>query len=220
MTEAPIERLESSLRTSSLVTAIFDRWSDILLPDCWLVAGVVAQTVWNLAHRRAAEADVKDVDLVYFDGADQSADAERGNEARIRGLFADLSTVFDVKNQARVHFWHEAKFGYAITPYGSVEAAIASFPTTATAVGVRPRGSGIEVCAPFGLSDLLGMVVRPNKTQITRPIYEAKIARWRPCWPSLKVLEWDASTPVLSVSEGLKPDRPRRPRAFPGTREA
>jgi hypothetical protein len=34
-----------------------------------------------------------------------------------------------------------------------------------------------ECCAPFGLDDLFGLVVRPNKRQITRAIYEAKVER-------------------------------------------
>ena len=32
----------------------------------------------------------------------------------------------DVKNEARVHLWYEARFGAAIPPYQSAEAAIAT----------------------------------------------------------------------------------------------
>lgn len=40
---------------------------------------------------------------------------------------------------------------------------------TATAIGVHHRISEeFECCAPFGLDDLFGLVVRPNKRQITR----------------------------------------------------
>src|ERR1700730_3374080 len=38
---------------------------------------------------------------------------------------------------ARVHLWYEDRFGYALKPYLSSADAIATFPTTATAVGVR-----------------------------------------------------------------------------------
>jgi hypothetical protein len=41
-------------------------------------------------------------------------------------------------------------------------------------VGIRGE---FECCAPFGLDDLFGLVVRPNKRQITRAIYEAKVER-------------------------------------------
>ena len=119
------------------------------------------------------------------------AESEAENEARIKDLFSDLGVAVDVKNEARVHLWYPAKFGHPIAPYGSAEEAIATFPTTSTAVGVRPRGSQLDICAPFGLDDLLGLVVRPNKAQITRAIYEAKVARWRLCWPNLKICDWE-----------------------------
>ena len=83
-----------------------------------------------------------------------------------------------------------ASFGYAIEPYTSTEAAIRTWPTTATAVGVRMTRGVPFVFAPFGLQDLFGLVVRANRVQITRAIYERKVARWTRCWPSLTVLPW------------------------------
>jgi uncharacterized protein len=76
-----------------------------------------------------------------------------------------------------VHLWYEERFGYAIKPYPCCADAIATFPTTATAIGVRWLRGKFECCAPFGFDDLFGLVVRPNKTQITRGIYEAKVER-------------------------------------------
>ena len=64
------------------------------------------------------------------------------------------------------------------------------FPTTATAIGIQPGASGLSIAAPYGLSDLFGLIVRPNKVQITRAIYEAKVARWRSFWPGLTVIDW------------------------------
>lgn len=183
--------MAAALASSALLAPVLRRWLDIELPNAWLAAGAVAQTVWNVAHRFPPEANIRDIDLIYFDADDLSTESEARHEARIRGLFADLGVAADVKNEARVHLWYPAKFGYSIAPYGSAEEAIATFPTTSTAVGVRPHGSRLDVCAPFGLDDLLGLVVRPNKAQITRAIYEAKIARWRLCWPKLKIYGWD-----------------------------
>jgi len=36
----------------------------------------------------------------------------------------------------------------------------------------------------------LSCTVRPNKAQITQEIYEAKVARWRSCWPALTITDW------------------------------
>jgi hypothetical protein len=49
--------------------------------------------------------------------------------------------------------------------------------------------------APFGLDDLFGLVVRPNKRQITRAIYKAKVDRWRSIWPWLTFLPWEEMIP-------------------------
>jgi hypothetical protein len=191
MTVAQAERLTAVLASSALLAPVLRRWPDIRLPNGWLAAGAVAQTIWNVAHEYPLEANIRDIDLIYFDADDLSTEAEAANEARIRCLFADLGVAIDVKNEARVHLWYPAKFGYSIAPYRSAEEAIATFPTTSTAVGVRPYGPLLDICAPFGLDDLLGMIVRPNKTQITRAIYEGKVARWRLYWPDLKIHDWD-----------------------------
>ena len=106
-------------------------------------------------------------------------------------LFADLGLWLDVKNEARVHLWYAEKFGTALAPYVSTEDAITTFPTTATAVGVQPGANGLRVFSPYGLSDLLDLIVRPNKKQITRPIYDAKVEKWRARWPGLRVVDWD-----------------------------
>lgn len=183
--------MAAALASSALLSPVLRRWVDIEFPNAWLAAGAVAQTVWNVAHRFPPEANIRDIDLIYFDADDLSIESEARNEARIRALFAGLGVAVDVKNEARVHLWYPAKFGYSIAPYGSAEEAVATFPTTSTAVGVRPHGAQLDICAPFGLDILFGLVVRPNKAQITRAIYEAKVARWRLHWPELKICDWD-----------------------------
>jgi hypothetical protein len=40
------------------------------------------------------------------------------------------------------------------------------------------------------LTDLLGMVVRPNKARVTRDIYEEKASRWAARWPGLQIVPW------------------------------
>jgi uncharacterized protein len=187
-----IEHLEAALQQNRSLWEILSRFDEIALPDAWLVAGAVAQTVWNLSLGRPAELGIKDVDIVYFDAADLSAEAEAAQERRLRRQFDALPIQLDVKNEARVHLWYQRTFRYAIPPYASTEAAIDTFPTTATSIGVR-RTNRFECYAPFGLDDLFSLVVRPNKAQVTEAIYEAKLARWREQWPQLTFLAWDAT---------------------------
>ena len=178
------------LARSAIVATVVDRWSEIALPDCWLVAGRLAQTVWNDAFGLPATHGISDVDLVYFDGGDLSEETEANHATRLRTLFADLGLWIDVKNEARVHLWYAETFGNVLAPYVSTEDAITTFPTTATAVGVQPRAGGLHVFAPYGLSDLLGLIVRPNKKQITQAVYDAKVKKWQARWPDLRIVAW------------------------------
>jgi len=188
--DALAARLRSIVAASPLLTSILNRWGDVGLPNAWLSGSVIAQTAWNAAFGRSPEYGLADIDIVYFDPADLSEEGEARQADRIRALFSDLPLWIDAKNEARVHLWYEAKFGYAITPYRSSEHAISTFPTTAGAVGIRPSIAGLSIIAPFGLSDLVNCTVRPNKVQITQAIYEAKVSRWRRCWPELTIMEW------------------------------
>ena len=184
-------RLERVIMASPVLEPIIRRWAEISLPDCWLVAGAIVQTVWNDAFGFDPRHGVKDLDLVYFDDTDLAEDTEAGHAARIGALFAGLGVHVDVKNEARVHLWYARNFGFEIPPYTSSYHAISTFPATTTAIGVQPSPDGMRIAAPFGVSDLFALIVRPNKVQITRAVYEAKVARWRPLWPALKIVDWE-----------------------------
>ncbi|EKU72327.1 nucleotidyltransferase family protein [Sphingobium yanoikuyae] len=173
-----------------ILSGIMKAWLQLALPDCWLSGSAIAQARWNEAFGLPATHGIADVDLVYFDASDLSEEAENEHAARIARIFPDMPVRIDLKNQARVHLWYEARFGYAIEPYRSAAQAIATFPTTSAAIGVRPSASGIEMIAPFGLADLLAPVVRPNRAQITQAIYETKLARWKSLWPDLQAAQW------------------------------
>lgn len=160
------------------------------LPDWYFGAGGVAQTVWNLRHGFEPAAGIKDYDLVYFDPSDLSLESERQIEEEVARRLSDHGVALDVKNEARVHLWYAERFGRHLDPYRSTEDAIATWPTTASSVGVRQDGAGFVVCAPFGLADLFALVARPNKTLVTRDVYEEKTARWALRWPRLQVIPW------------------------------
>lgn len=179
--------LESTLRANPVCAAILDGAGALGLPSWYLGAGAVAQTVWNRAHGRIPGADIADYDLVYFDPNDLSEESENAAE---RAACAAFGARMDVTNEARVHLWYERKFGVSLEPYASAEAAIATWPTTATSIGVTVRDGQFELYAPFGTDDLWALIVRPNKTLVTRTVYEAKVARWSGIWPRLTIIPW------------------------------
>ena len=57
----------------------------------------------------------------------------------------------------------EEKFGIPCPPHESTEAAIGTFEATTVCLGVRAEPGGRwPVYAPYGLSNVFNLVVRPN----------------------------------------------------------
>jgi uncharacterized protein len=151
----------------------------------YLGAGCIAQTVWNELHSFPSEKYIKDYDLVYFDDSDLSYEAENAFIQQGTSLFKGLGVKVEIRNQARVHLWYQNRFGKPLEyldssgkgndVYMSVEDAISTWPTTATSIGVRfAEGKKFNVYAPFGLDDLLNMIVRPNKRGVPEEVYLEK----------------------------------------------
>jgi len=182
--------LERAVRENRLAVAVLKRIQELDLPDWYLGAGAVAQTVWNQLHGLEPSHGVKDYDLVYFDPTDVGEAADRTVERRATERFADLDVRLDVTNEARVHLWYHERFGHSIPPYRSSEQAISTWPTTASSIGVRLEGARFVVCAPFGLHDLFAMIVRPNKAIIDKSVYDEKAQRWASRWPRLTIMPW------------------------------
>lgn len=200
-----MNRLDDAVAASPLLGRLLDGLTALGLPDAWLVAGVIAQTVWNQATGRPERHGISDVDIAFFDPGRLDADVELAAEARASRLFGDLGLRFDIKNQARVHLWYPARFGRVIAPHPSVAAAVATYPTTATAIAVRRQDARMEIVAPFGLDDLFALVVRPNRRLVDAAVYRAKASRWQARWPELTVLPWDpppASPPASRARAG------------------
>lgn len=190
--QSQIEHLTDFFRANEKVWYVIENAHKLKLPNWYIGAGCLVQTIWNIQSGFAPEQSIKDIDLIYFDNSDFSKEKERQEENRVRDFFNDVSIEIDVKNQARVHLWYEQKFGYSISPYMSSEAAINTWPTTATSIAVRLQpGETMKVYAPYGLNDVYGLIARANKTQITKDIYETKTDRWKKCWPRLTVIPWE-----------------------------
>jgi hypothetical protein len=91
-------------------------------------------------------------------------EAENAIIGRVAAAFDEpVRCMVQVRNQARVHLWFERKFGEPYTHLSSTAEALERFASPLFAVGVRlePDG-GLQVEAPFGLSDLFSLRLRPN----------------------------------------------------------
>lgn len=187
-----ISSLPDFIKANESVWHVVTKLHQLYLPNWYVGAGCLVQTVWNIQSGFAPNSRIKDIDLIYFDSRDLSEEGEAKQERRVRDFFRDVPIEIDVKNQARVHLWYEQKFGYSIKPYTSSESAINTWPTNATSIAMRHEVDGtITIYAPYGLNDVYGLIARANKTQITEEIYLAKTTRWEKCWPRLTVIPWD-----------------------------
>lgn len=187
---AQVEEFVRVVRLNPVVDRILERLPDLALPDCWLAAGCLFQTVWNVRSGRDPQAGILDHDVNYHDASDLSWEAEDGAIRRAAEVFGDVGGRVEVRNEARVHLWYEQKFGVACPPYRSTAHAVSTFPNCSSAVAVRPGPDGLEVLAPYGLRDLFAMVTRPNPVLAPAGVYAAKTARWQREWPALTVLPW------------------------------
>ncbi|MFA6587754.1 MAG: nucleotidyltransferase family protein [Patescibacteria group bacterium] len=180
------------LEKNQSIQFILAHAQELNMPDWYLGAGCISQTIWNIKSGFDPENGIKDYDLVYYDATDTSYEAEDKYIQKGKVLFKEIPVLVEIVNEARVYLWYEKHFGKSIEQYKSVEEAISTWPTTATCVGIKKDTAGkIQVYSPFDFDDLFNMVVRPNKPLITKKIYEDKVKGWVKVWPKLKVIPWD-----------------------------
>ena len=171
---------------------ILERLPALGLPDAWLVAGCLFQTVWNLQSGRSPGTGIKDYDLFYFDRTDLSEAAEAAVATRVDACLADLGVLVEAKNQARVHTWYPRWFGHAYPALTSSRDGIDRFLVPCTCVGLQPSAQGIggpALYAPYGLEDLYAGLLRPNPLCDHRTLFRDKALSYQSRWPWLRILE-------------------------------
>lgn len=156
----------------------------------WCIsAGAVRTLVWDSLHQFSRPSELPDIDVAYFDPTDLSKERELMLQSRLAS--ADPQLPWEVTNQAAVHAWYEAAFGFAVPALTSLEDGIGTWPEYATSVGLTllPNDS-IKVIAPHGLDDLFAMVVRWNPSRVDVETYRKRVEQKRYCdrWPQVVVV--------------------------------
>jgi hypothetical protein len=177
------DRLEDILRASPRLMQVLEGARELDLPDWLVFSGAVYQPVLNRLTGRDLDHGLKDYDLGYFDASDLSYEAEDLAIRRVAAAFQPpLRELVEVRNQARVHLWFEAKFGEPDDPLASTAEALERFTSATFAVGVRLEADDrLTVAAPFGLDDLFALRLRPNPRRATNGIARtaaSAVARW------------------------------------------
>jgi hypothetical protein len=192
-----LRRFETIIRGDPDLMQLLASIRGVRLPQWRLVAGCLYQTVWNVLTGRDRGTGIKDYDVIYFDDSDLSWAAEdrviHAVAAATRGCVGPV----EVRNQARVHLWFEARFGTAYPRLHSADEAIRRYASIVHAIGVRlEHDDRLDVMAPFGLDDLFSMVIRPNYALENAVSHMCKALRAQAIWPEIIVVPWNEETGV------------------------
>ncbi len=176
-----------------------DKWMmDVLktvealnLPDWWIGAGFVRGKVWDALHGYKKKTLVPDIDIIYFDKKDFTKIEEKSysteKEIEYQNALSKImpKIKWSVTNQARMHLFHSDK------PYKDSKESLSNWVETATCIGVRLNRGKLTLIAPFGIGDLVGLVLKPTpKFNKNRNIFNKRIKekKWLEKWSKLQIL--------------------------------
>jgi hypothetical protein len=183
--------LETLIGGSEWFTHVLQCVRDEPIPDAWVGAGALRDLVWGELYGPGFRpGDVHDVDVAFFDPGDLS----RGYDDLVTERLSVRcpGVPWEARNQAAVHTWYADRFGgEPPMPLASIEDAVSTWPETATAVVVRlSQADALEICAPFGVADLMDGVWRRNPRRVSLAESLARLERHRPAerWPRVTVV--------------------------------
>jgi hypothetical protein len=184
--EAELKRI---LLADDWFAAILETVRDVSPPQWVVGAGVIRTLVWDHLHGYEQRTTLQDVDVAFFDPS--RLEPARDREVELALCERLPGVPFEATNQAAVHLWYEAQFGQPLEPLCSIADAVATWPETATALAVRLEPDGdLRVLAPCGLDDLLGMLLRRNRRQVSEQQFEHRLREKRiaEIWPLVKII--------------------------------
>ena len=179
-------------QNSDLVT-ILDYIYDLKLPNFYIAAGSVFQTIWNYYDNKPLNFGIKDIDIIYYDPINLSKESEQKLEKTIEDYLkkAGLNYELDIHNEARMHLWKKDNENKNIDQYKDSEDAIDQWIATVHAIGITKENNEIKVYAPYGLSDIFSKTIRPIKHKNnSKELYNKKVASWQKRFENLNIVEW------------------------------
>ena len=187
------EKLISILKMNTNLIDILNYIETLKLPNYYIAAGSVFQTVWNYYDKKDLNYNIKDIDVIYYNNSDLSVDTDIKYYNLIKEFCKskDYNYEIDVSNEARMHLWKKEKFNIDVEPYKCSEDAINKWIATVHAIGITKEDDEIRIYAPYGLSDIFSRTIRPIKHNYnTKEIYNKKAKSWNERFDNLNVIEW------------------------------
>lgn len=189
MTESDIIKLIESDRSMVNVLRTVQK---IRLSDWWVGGGFIRSKVWDHLHGYNTPTPIPDIDVIYFDKDDFEKNeinnsytkSEKKYEDSLRDMMPQIK--WEVVNQARMHVFHDC------LPYKNSSDALKDWVETATCIAVRlNRNGSISLSAPWGVGDLVNLILRPTNTNPERvkEFYRRiEYKGWLQKWPDLKII--------------------------------
>lgn len=182
-------KLEALLRADGVAMKLLGAVAAVGPAEAYIGAGFLRNRVWDNFYQDGRCYAEADIDVVYYNAVEISADADYVYEARLK-QYAEKHDGpeydWQVRNQARMHHFH----GY--DPFSSLEDGLMHWAETATTVSVRLKNGELDFTAPFGFDDLLGHILRitPTMKKHDPEGFQARLEKkqWLKRWPNLKVI--------------------------------
>lgn len=189
-----LKTLVSILKKNKELMDMLNFISKLKLPNFYIAAGSIFQTIWNYYDGKDLNFGIKDIDVVYFNNDDLRVekDLEYYNLINEYAKSKKFGYEIDVSNEARMHLWQmEHGQGENIKPYKNSEDAISKWIATVHAIGITMEDDKIKVYAPYGLSDIFSRTIRPIKHNAnSKELYDKKVASWSKRFKNLTIIEW------------------------------
>ncbi|MCI8617081.1 MAG: nucleotidyltransferase family protein [Clostridia bacterium] len=187
------EIIISILKRNKELMSILTYVEKLKLPNFYISAGSIFQTVWNYYDNKPLNYGIKDIDIIYFNKKDLSVDTDLMYYRKVKA-FADKQKYnyeIDVSNEARMHIMHKEKYNNIIEPYISSEDAINKWIATVHSIGITKTNDEIKIYAPYGLSDIFSRTIRPIKHKDnSKELYDKKVNSWKERFDNLNIIEW------------------------------
>lgn len=185
------EKFISIIKQNKDLMLILDYIETLNLPNFYIAAGAVFQTIWNYYDNKPLNHNIKDIDIIYYDSNNLSKEDEKKLEYNINQYFKNMNYEFDVHNEARMHLWKKENENKNIDQYKNSEDAIDQWIATVHAIGITKKNNNIEVYAPYGLSDIFSRTIRPIKHKAnSEEVYNKKATAWKNRFDNLNIIEW------------------------------
>lgn len=156
--------------------------------EMYLAGSAIAKTVWNHQLGYNDMYDISDIDLIYFDPFHTTYQQEDIVASDTKSTMPDyISFRCDIKNQARVHIWHEEHFGKPLKPYRDIVETLMVTTTKIQQMAISIDRKHV-ICGDRSdtvCSDIMNMVIRPNDNATLPESYAAKSGKWKSAYPQL-----------------------------------